>query len=258
MRLIDLTTDIPSWLCAGDAAGKFMKWVAGLSPEAQVGFSGLGPSPGTRPGVPGSDHVVKSEIGNLSKALEPLLELIKHKAWLRHALAGIERAEKLLGGPVDHVDVIVCVGLGRRNASMGYWEGRGLAFLWLEHFLAKESGTPYLNLGVDSMSTWLAHEIAHAVRYSLPWTQSLLPPAFRSQNPWMFWSTLEGLPLWERFVDEGLAISFATAAFPELGSSRVIGMSPEELRWLEANWTDLVRARGPLGTSPARSPLRHG
>jgi hypothetical protein len=196
-----------------------------------------------QPGAPGWDDVVKSEIDNLSKAVEPLRELIKHKAWRRHTLTGIETAEKLLGGPLDHVDVIVSVGLGRRNASMGYWEGRGLAFLWLEHFLPKESGTPYLNLGLDSMTTWLAHEIAHAARYSLPGTRSLLPAAFGGHNPWMFWSTLEGLPLWERFVDEGLATSFARAAFPEMGSSQIIGMSLEELRWLEDNWTDLVRER---------------
>lgn len=156
---------------------------------------------------------------------------------------GIERAEELLGRSIDHVDVIVSVGLGRRNASMGYWEGRGLAFLWLEHFLAKGSGTPYLNLGVDAITIWLAHEIAHAARYSLPGTRSLLPAAFSSRNPWMFWSTLESLPLWERFVDEGLATSFAEAASPGMSSSQIIGLSSEELRWLEDNWRGLVRDR---------------
>ncbi len=243
MRLIDLTTDVPSWLGARDAAGEFTEWVAGLAPETQIGFSGLGPSPGMRPGTPEWDDVVKSEICHLCDVRTPLLELIKRGSWRRYVAAGIKRAQKLLGGSLNHVDVIVSVGLGRRNASMGYWGGRGLAFLWLEHFLATDAGTPYLDLGVDAMPIWAAHEIAHAVRYSLPGTGSLLPEALSGQDPWMFWSVLEELPLWERFVDEGLATSFAEAAFPEVGSSQIIGMSLAELQWLEDNWVDLVRER---------------
>jgi hypothetical protein len=155
----------------------------------------------------------------------------------------IVRAEELIGSSLDGVDLIVSVGLGQRNASMGYWAGRGLAFLWLEHFLAADAKTPYLDLGVDSMGIWGAHEIAHAARYSLPGTCSPLPNAFSGQDPWMFWRVLDELPLWERFVDEGLATSFAEAVFPEASRGQILGMSAAELSWLEDNWADLIRER---------------
>ena len=47
----------------------------------------------------------------------------------------IRRTEDLLGAHINQVDIVALVGLGTSNASQGFWGERGLAFLWLEHFL---------------------------------------------------------------------------------------------------------------------------
>jgi hypothetical protein len=155
----------------------------------------------------------------------------------------MRKAAELVGDLAEHVDVVASVGLGIRNASMGYWRGRGIAFLWLEHYLPPGAGSPFLDLGVDSIPVWLAHEIGHAVRYAAPGTSSSVPAGCGSTDPWAFWQTLEKLPLAERLLDEGLATAFAGAVVPEADESALLHMSPEQLRWLEENGEDLLADR---------------
>ncbi len=61
--------------------------------------------------------------------------MLEEGSWRQPVELTIERAESVLGGQTDYVDIVVSVGLGIRNASMGYCRDKGYAFLWLEHFL---------------------------------------------------------------------------------------------------------------------------
>ena len=155
----------------------------------------------------------------------------------------IERIEDLLGANVDQVDVVVLIGLGASNASQGFWNERGLAFLWLEHFLPPGSNSGYLDMGTGQIPIWLSHEIAHALRYSTPGTGSLVPVACASRDPWSFWDSLNRLPLGERFLDEGLATEFSAAVAPDATEPQVLGMSDQERAWLEESCEGLLRAR---------------
>ena len=205
----------------------------------QVGFSGLGPVPGSSEW----DELAERRFEALRHVQGPLLTFLEEGAWKRSVTLTIERTEDLLGTHVDQVDIVVLVGLGTRNASQGYWKGEGLAFLWLEHFLEAGSNSGLLNLGIKSIPIWLSHEIAHAVRYSTPGTNSLVPKACSNVDSWLFWDTLNKLPLAERFLDEYTATEFSAAVVPDATESQVLGMSETEIHWLEENGANLLRDR---------------
>jgi len=237
MRLLDFTEEVTSWLNSFTPEEAFKGWLLKAPSQVQLGFSGLGGHPGSEEW----DKLVQRALSPLLKQGKKLTDLLRQRSWLEPVRWTIGRVEELLEHEVDYVDVAVLVGLGARNASQGYWQGRGMAFLWLEHFLEPGSHSGYLDLGVASIPLWLGHEIAHAVRYSTVGTGSLLPKAFKGCDPWSFWDALDALPLGERLLDEGLATAFARALVPKAGDEQVLGMDKEEIQWLEKNGDKLLR-----------------
>lgn len=243
MQLFDLTQDAVSWLSADTPSKAFTEWLL-QSPEwVRLGFSGLGTPPGLRPGDDYWDEFTEHCLSALSRVRDPLLGLLQKGLWREPVKWTIERAEDLLSGPIGYVDIVVSVGLGPRNASMGYWQGKGFAFLWLEHLLEPGTDSGYLDLGIASIPIWLGHEIAHAVRYATQGTSSLVPQACTKCDPWSFGEMLDKLPLGERFLDEGLATEFAKAIVPDATGEQVLGMSKVEIQWLEENGQRLLRDR---------------
>ena len=78
----------------------------------------------------------------------------------------------LLESDVD-VDVILMVGVGAANAGELVVAGRGVAFVCLEHFTGvPNQETQGLGLDPELIPMWLAHEMAHAVRYTSPTSRS--------------------------------------------------------------------------------------
>lgn len=256
MQVIDLTTDALPWLRSDEPLPRFMEWLLSMPPKVQVGYSGLCGRPGLTPTDRLWQEGARSALAGLVKCRGSLLDLIETGRWRSFVDEGLAKADKLLGDACDGVDVIVSVGLGERNASMGYWRGRGCAFVWLEHFLEPGMGSGFLDMGASAIPIWLVHEIAHAARYSLPATQSLIPERTADASPWSFWRILEDLPLLERFLDEGLAVSFTRAALPEMSEETVLGMSQDETSWLEAHSEELLRDRMERWDLEAFSPAR--
>ena len=73
------------------------------------------------------------------------------------------------------IDVVLMVGVGAANAGELVTEGRGIAFVCLEHFTGVANpDTQGLGLDPALIPLWLAHEIAHAVRYTSPSSRSTL------------------------------------------------------------------------------------
>jgi hypothetical protein len=239
MELFDLTKDCVSWLNSAAPSKEFTEWIIQAPPWVQLGFSGLG----AKPGDDKWDEFIENRISKLCQIENPLLELLREGAWKKPVIGTMDRVEKLLGGQVSYVDIVVSIGLGVRNASMGLWQGKGIAFLWLEHFLKPGSDSGFLDLGVESIPIWLSHEIAHGVRYATPGTKSLVPEACANCDPWSFWGRLEKLPLRERFLDEGLATEFAKAIVPDADDQQALGMSKMEIEWLEKNGEKLLEDR---------------
>jgi hypothetical protein len=125
------------------------------------------------------------------------------------------RCQELLEGDVD-VDVVLMVGVGAANAGELVVDGRGTAFVCLEHFPgAANPETDSLGLDPELIPLWLAHEIAHAVRYTSRTSRSALRESIdEAGGYYSYWDTGRHTPLRELLINEGLAVHVSRAISP--------------------------------------------
>src|SRR4029079_18408926 len=106
------------------------------------------------------------------------------------------------------VDVVLMVGVGAANAGELVVDGRGIAFVCLEHFTGQTNvQTEGLGLDPELIPLWLAHEIAHVVRYTSPTSRSELRDIVAdAAGYYSYWDTGCRATLRELLINEGLAI----------------------------------------------------
>jgi len=131
------------------------------------------------------------------------------------ARATHEQCAVLLDLDVE-VDVVLMIGVGAANAGELVVDGRGIAFVCLEHFTSVANPeTQGLGLDPELIPLWLAHEIAHAVRYTPPGSQSELRDLVREAGGnYSYWETGRQATLRELLVNEGLAVQVSRAISP--------------------------------------------
>jgi hypothetical protein len=126
-----------------------------------------------------------------------------------------QRCGQLLEQDVD-VDVVLMVGVGAANAGELVIDGRGTAFACLEHFTSVANpDTQGLGLDPELLPLWLAHEIAHAIRYTSPASRSELRQLIEEADGYYsYWETGRKASLRELLVNEGLAVHAAQVISP--------------------------------------------
>jgi len=125
------------------------------------------------------------------------------------------RCAALLETDVD-IDVVLMVGVGAANAGELVVRGRGIAFVCLEHFtgVANEE-TEGLGLDPELIPLWLAHEYAHAVRYTSPTSRSALREfVANADGEYSYWDSGRRVALRELLVNEGLSVHASRAISP--------------------------------------------
>jgi hypothetical protein len=118
---------------------------------------------------------------------------------------------------VDHdLDVYLMVGVGAANAGELVIDGKGVAFVCLEHFTSVTNPeTQGLGLDPELIPLWLAHEIAHTVRYTSPTSRSEMKQLVdESGGYYSYWETGRRTSLRELMMNEGLAIHASRAISP--------------------------------------------
>jgi hypothetical protein len=127
----------------------------------------------------------------------------------------IRRCEDLFE-PDRPFDVYLMVGVGGANAGELVVGGRGIAFVCLEHFTGRPNHESLgLGLRPELLSLWIAHEIAHTVRYTSPESRSELARIVHEMNgAYDFWESGSRATLRELVVNEGLAIAASRLAAP--------------------------------------------
>jgi hypothetical protein len=117
------------------------------------------------------------------------------------------RCATLLEQDID-IDVVLMVGVGAANAGELVVNGRGVAFACLEHFTSvANTDTQGLGLDPELLPLWLAHEFAHAVRYTSPTSRSEMRQLVEGAGGYYsYWETGRLAPLRELLVNEGLAV----------------------------------------------------
>jgi len=126
-----------------------------------------------------------------------------------------DRTAALLASDVE-VDVVVMVGVGAANAGELVVDGRGTAFVCLEHFTSVANpSTQGLGLDPELVPLWIAHEITHAVRYTSPTSQSAMRPLVAEAGGYYsYWETGRRVALREHLVNEGLAVEVSRLVSP--------------------------------------------
>ena len=156
-----------------------------------------------------------------------------------------ERCAKLLEQDVD-VDIVLMVGVGAANAGELVIEGRGVVFVCLEHFTSVANpDTQGLGLDPELLPLWIAHEFAHAIRYTSPASRSEMRPLIlEAQGYYSYWETGRAAPLRELLVNEGLAVHVSQMVSPGHAAWEYFGFARRQyarVRELEAVITRAVQ-----------------
>lgn len=114
------------------------------------------------------------------------------------------------------IDVVVMVGVGAANAGELVVNGRAAAFVCLEHFTSVVNpSTRSLGLDPELIPMWLAHELAHGVRYTSPDSRSELRDIVAASGGYYsYWEAGQRATLREHLVNEGLAVHAARQLSP--------------------------------------------
>lgn len=131
-------------------------------------------------------------------------------------------------------DVYLMVGVGGPNAGELVVGGRGIAFVCLEHFTGRPNAETFgLGLKPELMRLWIAHEIAHTVRYTSPSTRSELARLiYDARGNYDYWETGSQASLRELLVNEGLAVAASMEVAPGFEPREYLGYGSHQYRRL--------------------------
>ncbi len=187
---------------------------------------------------PDSPHAGDVVASMLKADREDLRRIAATVDVVRLAEEAIERAEELL--QIDRpTDTYLMVGLGGANAGELVVGGRGVAFICLEHFTGRINPQTYgMGLPPDLIPVWIAHELAHAVRYTSGTSESEMRRLIADLGGYYdYWSTGSRATLRELLVNEGIAVHAAMAIAPGFDASDYFGYPRRQyhrLREMEA------------------------
>lgn len=175
---------------------------------------------------PHFQEVVRSAVYASREDLISMLDRIDVVTLAR--LAEIETS-RLLEVDVD-IDVVLMVGVGAANAGELVVDGKGIAFVALEHFTGQPNPeTSALGLEPELIPLWLAHEIAHAVRYTSPASNSEMRTLIAEEDGYYsYWETGRRASLRELIINEGIATQVSRLVSPGHASWEYFGYGRRE------------------------------
>ena len=182
---------------------------------------------------PESPHV-ESIIATALRAdradLKRLLEGVDVVAVAEDAL---RRATEMLEADCP-VDLYVMVGVGAANAGELVVGGRGIAFVCLEHFTGRANAQTYgMGLAPELLPLWIAHEVAHALRYTAPSSRAAMRRLVGELGGYYDgWEMGSRATLRELVVNEGAAIAASQAVAPGFDPWEYFGYNRRQYRRL--------------------------
>ena len=187
------------------------------------------------PDSPHAADVVTATLAADRNDLRLLAATVDVEQLAEEAIAKAERALQ-----IDRpTDTYLMVGLGAANAGELVVGGRGVAFICLEHFTGRVNPQTYgMGLPSDLIPLWIAHELAHTVRYTSATSDSEMRRLVADQGGYYdYWSTGSRATLRELLVNEGVAVHAAQAVAPGFDAADYFGYPRRQyhrLREMEA------------------------
>jgi hypothetical protein len=144
-------------------------------------------------------------------------------------------------------DVYLMVGVGGANAGELVVGSRGIAFVCLEHFTGRPNHESLgLGLRPELIPLWIAHEIAHTVRYTAPDSQSELARVIHEmKGTYDYWEAGSRASLRELMVSEGLAVAASRVGAPGFEHWDYLGYTRRQYRRLRQLEAFLMSAVAP-------------
>ena len=191
---------------------------------------------------PHAGDVIRRALTAERRDLKALLETVDVSAVAENTLARCEN-EFEIDRPTD---VYLMVGVGGANAGELVVGGRGIAFVCLEHFTGRPNPETYgLGLPPALLPLWIAHEVAHAVRYTSPASRSELARIIQdAHGSYDYWDSGSRATLRELLVNEGLAVAAARAVHPGVEVWQYLGYGRRQYRRLRELDAFLRRVTG--------------
>src|SRR5881409_3419523 len=157
------------------------------------------------PTSPHAEQVIAATLRAERADLERLLEDVDVAAIAEDALQrSLERFEADCA-----VDLYLMVGVGAANAGELVVDGRGIAFICLEHFTGRANAQTYgMGLAPALLPLWIAHEVAHTLRYTSPSSRAAMRRLVGDLGGYYdAWELGSRATLRELVVNEGAAIA---------------------------------------------------
>jgi hypothetical protein len=195
---------------------------------------------------PDSPHFADIARSTVNATRNDLSTMLERTDIVSLARTAEQQCTELLAADCD-VDVVLMVGVGAANAGELVVDGRGIAFVCLEHFTGQTNpSTEGLGLDPELVPLWLAHEIAHVVRYTSPTSRSEMRDIVgESGGYYSYWETGRRASLRELLINEGLAVNVSRAISPGHAAWEYFGY--ERRQYADVRQLESVMSRAVVG-----------
>lgn len=237
--LINLVPDFFAVLESGDPLDAYRRYLDAHRPLLGAYWNNYVIDPAT----PQAEDVMIRAITADRKDLRALLDTVDVERLADETLARCKVALE-----VDRpVDLVLMVGVGAANAGELVVGGRPAVVISLEHFTGRANPASLgLGLSPELLPAWIAHEMAHTVRYCSPSSQSDLRRVIAEADGYYdCWESASRVTLRELLVNEGLAVHASRQVAPDLDTWQYFGYSRRQFRRLRELDAFLRRAITP-------------
>jgi hypothetical protein len=224
--LVNLVPEFLATLAAPDASAAYHEYLDRHRPVLGAYWQNYVIDPHSQHAEPIIDAALRADRSDLKRLLEDVDVVAVAEEALR-------RATEMLEADCP-VDLYLMVGVGGANAGELVVGGRGIAFVCLEHFTGRANAQTYgMGLAPELLPLWIAHEVAHALRYTAPSSRSAMRRLVSDLGGYYDgWELGSRAMLRELVVNEGVAIAASQAVAPGFEPWEYFGYNRRQYRRL--------------------------
>ena len=236
--LVNLVPEFLATLTASDPTAAYHEYLDRHRPILSAYWHNYVLDPASPHAAPIIEAAVRADRSDLKRLLEDVDVIALAEDALR-------RSAELLEADCP-VDLYVMVGVGAANAGELVVGGRGIAFVCLEHFTGRANAQTYgMGLAPQLLPLWIAHEVAHALRYTSPSSRAAIRRLVGELGGYYdAWELGSRASLRELVVNEGVAIAASQAVAPGYDPWEYFGYNRRQFRRLRELDAFLRRSSG--------------
>jgi len=224
--LVNLVPEFLATLSASDPTAAYHEYLDRHRPLLSAYWRNYVLDPASPQAEPIIDTALRADRTDLKRILEEVDVIALAEEALRRSTEQLEAD--------CPVDLYVMVGVGAANAGELVVGGRGIAFVCLEHFTGRANAQTYgMGLSPNVLPLWIAHEVAHALRYTSPSSRAAMRRLVGELGgSYDVWELGSRATLRELVVNEGVAIAASQAVAPGYDPWEYFGYNRRQYRRL--------------------------